>query len=89
MNMEAISLSSKSKLATRLVVWGNRVDGVRESAVDIRGCRDVTVAGNEFSSAAPPAAGAWVTALDSQDIRCEGNRHPAGAPEFKATDGKR
>ena len=78
-----IAVRSTSGLGGNLIIRGNRISGVRDAAIDIRGCTGVTITGNEFSSSTAPANGAWVIATAAADIRCEANLYPAETPEFK------
>jgi hypothetical protein len=78
-----IEVRSTSGLGGNILIRGNRISEIRDAAVAVHGCTDVTILGNEFSSPTAPAKGAWVIGTDSSGIRCESNRFFTATPEIK------
>jgi len=79
-----IEARSTSHSGGNIIIRGNRIAEVRDAAVSVRGCSGVLITGNDFTSAATPAKGAWVTAEESTDIHCTGNHHSPAVPEFQS-----
>ena len=78
-----ICSNSDSRLASNLIIRGNRIAEVRDAAIAVVGYNGVKVTGNTFSSSTVPALGAWVIFQDSTNIDCRANRFPGGLPESR------
>jgi Right handed beta helix region len=79
-----ISVWSTSGLGSNVIVRGNRITEVRESAVAIKGCDGVNLTGNTFASSTPPKQGSWITAEKTTNLSTSGNKFPACAPELNS-----
>lgn len=78
-----IEAFSTWRLGGNIVIRNNRIAEVRDAAIQIRGCTGVRIASNEFVSSTAPTKGDWIIIKDSEDVRCENNRHPAISTEAK------
>jgi hypothetical protein len=78
-----IEVWSTSGLGGNIIVRDNRITETREAAIAIKGCKDVSIFGNEFASSAPPKQDAWIIALNAKALRTSGNKHPSDVPLMK------
>jgi hypothetical protein len=79
-----ISSFSKTPLGGRYIIRDNRIHELRDAAISLRNCSDVTVWGNSFASSSPPQHGAWIIAEDVRQLSTSANRHSDVVPEVKS-----
>ena len=53
-----------------------------DAAISLRNCANVTISGNEFSSATPPAKGAWIITDEVNTVKATANHFAAGTTEI-------
>ncbi|MEI6714503.1 MAG: right-handed parallel beta-helix repeat-containing protein [Verrucomicrobiota bacterium] len=80
-----INVWSTSGLGGNILIRDNRITETRDAAIAIKGCDGVSITGNEFTSATPPAQGAWIAAEKTKNVRTSGNKYPLDVPELKTT----
>jgi hypothetical protein len=78
-----ITSFSKTPLGGRYVIRDNRINEVRDAAISLRNCKDVTITGNTFTSTTPPQHGAWIVTQDAKEIHGAMNQFPSDTLEMK------
>lgn len=78
-----ITCLSTSRLGGNILIRDNHITEARDAAIAIQGCDGVTLLNNTFESTASPSRGAWIVAIDTNDIRTADNKHASEVPLLK------
>ena len=78
-----ITCLSTSRLGGNILIRDNHITEARDAAIAIQGCDGVTLLNNTFESTALPSRGAWIVAIDTNDIRTADNKHASEVPLLK------